>query len=71
MDNNMVNNKQFNTAPQGGNNKVNNAFFKSKAGKWTIGIILGTAIVGGVTVLIKKIRAKKQAAPAAADEPGN
>lgn len=70
---NVVNNKQFNTAaPQGGSNKVNNArgFFGTKAGKWVIGGLVTAAIVGGVTVIVKKIRAKKAAA-APADQPAN
>jgi hypothetical protein len=70
-DANVNNNKQYNTAtPQQG--KVNNArgFFGTKAGKWVIGGLVTAAIVGGVTVLVKRIRAKKQAAPAA-DEPAN
>lgn len=70
---NVVNNKQqFNAAPQGGN-KVNNArgFFGTKAGKWVIGGLVTAAIVGGVTVLVKKIRAKKAAAAAPADQPAN
>ena len=69
---NVVNNKQFNTAaPQG--NKVNNArgFFGTKAGKWVIGGLVTAAIVGGVTVIVKKIRAKKAAAAAPADQPAN
>lgn len=66
---NVVNNKQFNTAaPQGG--KVNNArFFKTKAGKWVIGGLVTAAILGVGTVIVKKIRAKKAAA--AADQPAN
>lgn len=67
------NNKQFNntaTTPQGG--KVNNArgFFGTKAGKWVIGGLVTAAIVGGVTVIVKKIRAKKAAA-VPADQPAN
>lgn len=67
---NVVNNKQFNTAtPQQG--KVNNArgFFGTKAGKWVIGGLVTAAILGAGTVIVKKIRAKKAAA--AADQPAN
>lgn len=66
-----ANNKQFNTAattPQQG--KVNNSgrFFKSKAGKWLIGIIGGLAVATAIGVVVKKRRSAKKSADAPADE---